>query len=149
MKFLVTEESGRLVRWLRLMGYDTIWGRGLSLSELYRRAYGEQRVVLTRNRKIGASCFFRVVQLESPQLEAQLRQVTRDLSLTPASATRFSRCDRCNVVVEPIDKAAVAKRVPPYVFQTQARFTRCPSCERIYWPATHWQRACALLDRAV
>ena len=33
--------------------------------------------------------------------------------------------------------AAVARIVPYYVARTQTRFTRCPACRRVYWPATH------------
>jgi len=33
----------------------------------------------------------------------------------------------------------VRGRVPPYVAATQQRFTYCRACDRITWPATHWQ----------
>ena len=29
---------------------------------------------------------------------------------------------------------------PPYVLATQERFWTCPSCHRLYWPATHHAR---------
>ncbi len=41
----------------------------------------------------------------------------------------FSWRDDCNVVVEPVAKAAIELLVPPYVFRTQERFHRCPSCD--------------------
>ena len=146
VRFLATQDVGRLARWLRLMGYDTARAEGASLSELYRRAYHEQRIVLTRNRRIGASCVFRVVQLTSPSLEGQLRQVVRELSLAIDDEALFTRCDVCNVPVESIEKRRVKDRVPPYVYQTQETFSTCPSCRRIYWAATHWQRARALFE---
>jgi hypothetical protein len=36
--------------------------------------------------------------------------------------------------------STVAERVPPYVRQTQSRYSECPECGRIYWAGTHWQR---------
>lgn len=147
MKFLATEEVGRLARWLRLMGYDTAAVRAIPLTQLYRKAYNERRIVLTRNHRIGASCLFRVIRLTSPMLEDQLRQLIHELSLAIDDEQLFTRCDRCNVPVEPIEKTNVKDTVPPYVYQKQEEFYTCPSCKRIYWAATHWHRARALFGR--
>lgn len=148
MKLLVTEESGRLARWLRLMGYDTAQAaEGASLSELYRTAYNEQRIVLTRNSRVKESRLFRVVHLRSSRLEEQLSQLIHELPLAISEEQCFTRCDRCNVPVEPIERALVHDRVPPYVYETQTVFHTCPSCRRIYWAATHWHRARALFAR--
>ncbi len=145
--FLVTEECARLARWLRLCGYDAVLAATYPLSELYQRAYHERRVVVTRNRRVTASCLFRVVHLDSTGLDAQMQQLMHQLHLTIRAQQLFTRCDRCNIAVEPVDKTQVQSLVPPYVFQTQQTFHACPSCHRIYWAATHWQRACRWLDR--
>jgi len=129
------------------MGHDTEVVRGSPLSELYRKAYNGRRIVLTRNSRIRASCLFRVIRLTSPVLEDQLRQVLRELALPIDDDQLFTRCDLCNVRVEPVEKASVKDRVPPHVYHKQEAFYACPSCHRIYWAATHWQRACALFDR--
>jgi uncharacterized protein with PIN domain len=146
-KFLATEEVGRLARWLRLMGYDTAIVKGLPRTDLYRKAYNERRIVVTRNRHIGASCLFRVVHLASSLLEEQLQQVVRELTLAIDDERLFTRCDICNVPVEPIERSVVKARVPPYVYAKQQDFYTCPSCQRIYWAATHWHRARALIER--
>ena len=147
VKFLVTEECGRLARWLRLMGHDTAIGRTQSLSALYRQAYNESRVVVTRNRRVSASCLFRVIQLTSTERDDQLRQITTALGLPVEAERLFSRCDVCNVPVETIERTQVKHKVPLYVYQTQETFHACPSCHRIYWAATHWQRACKVFDQ--
>lgn len=129
------------------MGYDTAWVRKAALTALYRQAYNERRIVLTRNSRIKASCLFRVVHLASAQLEEQLQQLIQELGLAIEDEQLFTRCDRCNVPVEPIAKAAIKDHVPPYVYHHQERFYTCSSCKRIYWAATHWQRAQQLLTR--
>ena len=146
MRLLLTTELGRLARWLRLMGCDAELSPASPVDALTCRAVNEQRVLVTRIRAIGTSCVFRVVHVTSPLLDAQLTELLAQLPELRAQQ-RFSRCDRCNVPVEPIAKAQVEERAPPYVYQTQERFTTCPRCQRIYWPATHWQRAQAVLDR--
>ena len=146
-KFLVTDECQRLARWLRLCGHDTIIDSAKPLSELYRRAYNEGRTVITRNHLVKASPLFRVIHLESERLEEQLRQLIGVGVLSIDESAVFSRCDVCNVVVELIEKAQVKDRVPPYVFQTQEALHICPSCQRVYWAATHWQRTRQFLTR--
>jgi len=145
MKFLVTEECGKLARWLRLMGYDAAWMPGRSVRELYRLAYNERRVLVTRNKRLRASSLFPVVHLTSPNLEEQLRQLIHERSLAVDDEQLFTRCNLCNVPVEPIEKSRVKDRVPPHVYHTQETFRACPSCKRIYWAATHWQRAKQLM----
>jgi len=122
------------------MGYDTAVACTQVLSALYRRAYNEGRVVVTRNRLVRASCLFRVIHLRSQALDDQLRQLLRELPLTLEEARTFTRCDLCNVALEPAGHDAVKARVPPYVFRTQRAFHACPSCRRIYWAATHCDR---------
>jgi uncharacterized protein with PIN domain len=147
MKLLVTDECVRVARWLRLMGYDAALAPARPLARLYRQAYNERRAIVTRNRHVGGGALIRVVQLGHTLLEEQLKQLMRELNLTVDADRAFSRCDRCNVELAPIEKAAVHSRVPPYVHQTQDAFRTCPSCHRIYWAATHWQRACRFFDR--
>lgn len=147
MRFLVTEESRRLARWVRLMGYDTEIVAAQPLSALYRKAYNESRVIVTRNQRVRASSLFRVVQLASPTLPDQLRQLRGELELTAGTGRAFSRCDVCNAEVQPMERSLAKERVPPYVYQTQRAFSACPSCQRVYWAATHWQRVRRLFDR--
>ncbi len=128
------------------MGYDAALASTASLSVLYRQAYRENRIVVTRNRRVRAGCLLRVVHLESVALGEQLTQLLRELSLTIEEDRWFRRCDVCNTVLEPIEKANVKPHVPPYVFKTQSQFHRCPACARIYWTATHWRRACRFLE---
>ena len=142
---LVTEESGRLARWLRLMGHDAATGAAEPLAALYRRAVNEARVIVTRNGRVQEGRLVRVIHLDRRDLAGQLRQVMRALGLTLDADRAFSRCDVCNVALQAIEKPQVKEQVPPYVFQTQDAFHACPSCRRVYWAATHHQRASAFL----
>ena len=147
MRFLVTDESKRLARWLRLAGADVELMPAHPLSALYLRAHNEGRVVLTRNGRIKTGGLVRVVQIRSHRLEEQLRQIIQDAGLVVDEAALFTRCDRCNVELAEIEKSAVSDRVPPYVYQTQQEFYTCPACARIYWAATHYDRAVKFFER--
>ena len=69
-RFLVTDESRRLGRWLRLCGYDTVVLAATPLTGLYRRAHDDRRIVITRNSRVHAGCLFRMVRLASEALDA-------------------------------------------------------------------------------
>ena len=129
------------------MGHDAALMPAQPLPALVLRAVNERRTVVTRNCRIRPGSLFRVVQLQSHALEPQLRQLVRELGLPVDEACAFTRCDVCNVPIEPVDKRLVEGRVPPYVWQTQSAFQRCPACGRMYWAATHWDRARALFAR--
>ena|SRR3989338_302748 len=146
MKFLVTDECVRLARWLRLCGYDSTVASVRELSSLYRQAYNEGRVIVTRNHKVKGGSLFSVITLSSQRLEEQLRQLANAGVLTIDDASTFTRCDICNIALEPIEKSQVKGLVAPYVFKTQEKFHTCQSCKRIYWAATHRQRISKLLN---
>ena len=138
MKFLVDSMLGRLAKWLRILGYDTLYFSSLEDSDLVRIARAEGRMVLTRDREMtrrrGIDCLF----VENEHFREQIRQVLRDLNLQADSS--FTRCPVCNTPLQPLEKRDAQGRVPPYVYKTQERFSLCPGCQRIYWRGTHWER---------
>ena len=138
-RFAVDKMLGRLATWLRLLGLDATYGAHLSGRTLLRHARDEDRVILTRDRRL-----LRMPQappllfITSDHFREQLRQVIAAYALDPFAGI-FSRCSRCNAPLHTIPKDAAADHVPPYVLSTQEHFVRCPGCRRIYWPATHAQ----------
>jgi uncharacterized protein with PIN domain len=82
--------------------------------------------------------------IRSDHFREQLKQVIEECGLDPLKDA-FTRCAECNTVLESLDKSAIENKVPPYVFATQEKFSFCPSCRRIYWPATHQERMLAEL----
>jgi nucleoside-triphosphatase len=86
--------------------------------------------------------------VESDHIAEQLSQVVGELSLN-ARGRSFSRCTLCNAPLESVERGAVRGLVPAYVYETQQVFARCPSCERIYWEATHVTEAREWLSRAL
>jgi len=145
MKFIADGMLGRLAKWLRMLGYDTLYDPRWDDNELVRRARAEERLILTRDTILAKRPGVRSLLISSQSLEGQLRQILDELSLK-ANAP-FCRCSLCNVPLVEIERATARNLVPPYVFATQSHFRRCPQCSRIYWRGTHWQRMNELLDK--
>ena len=150
-RFVIDVNVGRLAKWLRIMGYDTLFPYENSDNELVRIALREDRVLVTRDagiaqRRAARLGQMRVVHILDDDLRSQLQQLVRDLDLTLNNG--FSRCVRCNHLLNPVDKEDIADRLPPYVFQTQSQFMECPQCHRLYWRGTHWSNMMSELGRA-
>lgn len=136
-RFAVDKMLGRLATWLRLLGYDATYGSHLGGLSLVRHARAEGRTILTRDHRLQRQAIgVPLLLVDSDHFREQLRQVIAAFGLDPL-AHPFTRCARCNAVVQPVPKAAIATRVPPYVLATQNCFVACPNCHRVYWPATH------------
>lgn len=145
VKFLADRMLGKLAKWLRIIGCDTVYARHLSPVGLMREGRRQGRIILTRDTQVArykdAPPFLFV---RSDRFREQLKQVVEALKLDPY-ARLLTRCVECNRLLEGIAKEKVRKRVPPYVWETQAEFVYCPGCQRIYWGATHKEHVLAEL----
>ncbi len=139
IKFAADRMLGRLTKWLRALGYDVIGGPHLTGYGLIRAARQEDRIILTRDRRLKQKQPPEYILIESDNYTEQLRQVIESCRLSVAGAL-FTRCLECNAILQPRPKQSVETLVPPYVFATQENFSWCPNCRRVYWPATHHQR---------
>jgi uncharacterized protein with PIN domain len=139
--FIADAMLGRLAKSLRTLGYDTAYTPDIEDSDLKLAALREGRVLLTRDREVSETSLpIRVVLVESDHIGQQLLQVVEELRLKVGRGL-FTRCLICNAELVDVSPEDVREKVPPYVFETQETFARCPSCGRIYWDATHTERA--------
>jgi uncharacterized protein len=139
LKFAADRMLGRLVKWLRVIGQDVIYGQHLTGYGLIRAARAETRLILTRDKRLKQKQPPPFIFIESDHYREQLRQVIRDCGLKTGQGM-FARCVVCNAVLQTRPKETVEKLVPPYVFSTQEKFSWCPKCQRVYWPATHHEK---------
>ncbi len=51
-RFLADEMLGTLVKWLRIMGYDTLYAKDMKDGEIAAMARGEGRTLLTRDKAL-------------------------------------------------------------------------------------------------
>ncbi len=145
MRFVCDVMLGRLARWLRLAGFDTLYGAQATDQELAATCRGEGRWLLTRDRRLASAAGPRVVLLRGVQVEEQLAEVCTRLSLAARQQRWLSRCPRCNAPLREAAREAVAVRVPPYVAAHAQAFWECTDCGQVYWPGTHVPRIQARL----
>ena len=142
-KFIVDNNVGKLAKWLRIMGYDSVFFADIDDSRMVARALAEDRVILTRDteimkRRVITTGRLKAILLTSAEPEEQLRKVIASQNLD-CQFRPFTLCLECNQPLVEKSKDQVKDRVPPHVFQTQNQYMECPACHRIYWRGTHWQ----------
>ena len=153
MKFIVDNNVGKLAKWLRIMGYDSLFFNGSDDSRMIATALAERRVILTRDtqimkRRVVTSGQLKVILIKSDKPELQMQQVIDTLNLD-CSFRPFTICLECNQPLLERGKQQVKDLVPPYVFQTQNQYMECPACHRIYWRGTHWQAMTKNLEKFI
>jgi len=132
---------GRLAKALRMLGFDVTYDPFIEDRELIQRAREQERVLLTRDTGLLRRGHLPAhVFVESDHVQEQLGQVARELGLKLDRGAAFTRCIVCNEPLAAVDKDLVRAQVPPYVYATQERFSRCTGCGRIYWRGTHVER---------
>jgi len=137
-RFVADVMLGRLTRWLRALGYDTLYDITWDDDRLAQIARAEKRILLTRDVQLTRRRGIAYILIQDDKVLNQLRQVILTLNLNDARA--FTRCIECNTELEEVSSEDAALLVPPYVLSTQTRFRRCPNCGRVYWRGTHWTR---------
>ena len=138
MRFLLTKELGRFVRWLRILGFDTEYFKEGSASSLIIEALRSGRIIITRNHRLPRSRGIQIIVIEAEKIKEQVSEAFKVLNIKPNPDAMFTRCILCNEKLKEIEKEKVKDKVPEYVFKTQEDFITCPKCKRIYWQGTHW-----------
>jgi uncharacterized protein with PIN domain len=147
-KFLADAALGRLARYMRMLGYDVAYLRGEDGAAVLREALRTGRIVLTRRRDLAAREDVTAFLVESDDVLAQLAATARRFGLR-FMPDALTRCLECNEPLRAVSKEEVRELLPPHVRKTQEKFTRCPSCGRVYWPGTHIARAVVRLLEAL
>ena len=85
-RFVVDINVGNLAKWLRAMGYDTLFPREGDDNDLVRIALREGRILVTRDAGFGRRRAVRLgqmraVEIAGDDLASQLRQLVRELGL--------------------------------------------------------------------
>jgi uncharacterized protein len=147
--FLADAHLGGLARFLRMMGFDTLHENAFADEEIRRLAEQEGRIVLTRDREL-LKCreILRGAYVRALKPEAQLREVATRYRLA-ASARPFTLCLSCNLPLQAVDKAQIAARLPEQLSRLHDSFVRCPGCDGVFWPGSHYQRMLSVLDSSL
>jgi uncharacterized protein len=146
-KFVSDVHLGRLTKYLRMMGLDVLYNNNFDDDEIVRISLKEKRAILTKDRGIlKRSEVSHGYWVRSTKVEEQVKEILERFDLQK-EIKEFSRCIECNKPLKPVKKELIISQLPPKVAQSQNKFMRCPSCKKIYWKGSHYQRMFSFIKR--
>ncbi len=147
--FVLDVHLGRLAKLLRMLGFDSLYSNALDDGDLSRISHEHRRIVLTRDRELlKRTIISHGYCVRSDQPLEQLVEILQRFDLR-TKIRPFTRCLRCNALLEDVEPAKVASSVPPYVARTYDRFRTCPECGRVYWQGSHWESMRRFLEAKI
>jgi len=138
--FVLDVHLGKLCKYMRMLGFDTIYRNNLEDAEIINIAIEQKRIILTRdigilkNRLVSHGYWVR-----SQHPREQLLEVIQRFDLS-CSIKPFYRCTVCNGVVEKVDKESISQLLESGTKKYFTDFFRCSACKKIYWKGSHYEK---------
>ena len=140
--FAAEKTLGKLAKWLRILGFDTIYDPDI------KNTAESGRILLTRTKRIQDEYTTdKLIFIESDKPFKQLQEVVKALGIVNEDIKTFSRCIRCNIKIRTINKNLIRSVVPDYVWENQDSFKTCIECKRIYWQGSHTKRSMEIIKK--
>ena len=146
-RFILTRELGKLTRWLRILGFDSIYHESDDTAELIIHALRENRLIVTRRKEPIDALKKHTIIIDSCDLNSQLQEVKMRLNLEVDESKMFTRCTLCNEQLTEARKESIKEKIPSYVYSHHDYFMECRGCKRIYWQGTHWGNVTEVLRK--
>ena len=142
INFAAEKTLGKLAKWLRILGFDTIYDPDIiSPAE-------SGRILLTRTKRIQDKYTTdKLIFIKSDKPFKQLQEVIKALGIVNEDIKTFTRCIRCNTEIRTINKNSIRSVVPDYVWENQDSFKTCIECKRIYWQGSHAKRSMEIIKK--
>lgn len=140
LSFVADGHLGRLVRYLRMLGFDTAWDKDATDPWLAWRSQTEKRILLTRD--LGLLKRNRVTHgyyVRATDPWQQVQEVLNRFQLQ-ARSRPFTRSLCCNQTFREIPPGEARRFVPQKVFQCHSRFFCCPGCGKLFWKGSHYEK---------
>jgi uncharacterized protein with PIN domain/sulfur carrier protein ThiS len=138
IRFVLDCHLGRLARYLRQFGFDTLYQNDFDDNELAQIAAQQNRVLLTRDRallkhKIINHGYF----VRATQPIAQFHEVMQRFDVYD-QIEPFGRCTRCNGEVIAVNKADIIDQLEAKTRRYYNDFWQCRDCGQVYWEGSHF-----------
>ncbi len=136
-RFICDVHLGKLVKYLRMLGFDTLYDRHYNDDQLVEIALSEKRILLTRDKMLAKrKCLERVLLIISTSPGIQAKQVIKDLDLK-AMVSLFCRCLVCNTLLDEAVSNELTLNIPERIKDNVKNFRYCVTCRRVYWEGSH------------
>lgn len=139
-RFILDAHLGKLAKYLRMLGFDTLYRNDFGDQEIIEIAKEQNRIILSRDKLL----------LKSPEIthgyyvratekHHQLTEIVERFDLY-SQFRSFTRCMTCNAVLKSKDKESIRNLVDPDTYKCFDEFFYCPDCAKVFWKGSHFAR---------
>ncbi len=138
-RFVLDTHLGRLARYLRMLGFDSVYRNDTDDQTLEVISVNDERILMTQDvGLLKRAAITRGYYVRESDPRRQLVEVAIEFDLLDFMAP-FQRCLRCNGVLLAVPKSEVEDRLLPRTRATFDEFYRCQVCATIYWKGSHYE----------
>lgn len=140
IRFILDVHLGKLAKYLRLLGFDTLYDNHFSDITIVQYSFQENRIVLTRD--VGLLKHKKISRghwVHHTEPKQQLHEVLKYFDLYRICRP-FTRCIECNGLLRSVSKHKILEKLPPLTQEYYEVFVQCEQCQKIYWEGTHFQK---------
>ncbi len=150
-RFIVDRMHGDLARWLRILGYDTLYSPSFTDYKIFQIARSTGRIIVTRDKGLtnwARRKGVRAYLVSGVEPEDKLSELARLVGICLDLDPERTRCPLCNTPLRKAGRREVEGRVPQAVLESSETFWVCPRCGKVYWVGSHWRDILSRLDKA-
>lgn len=147
LRFVLDVHLGKLARYMRMLGFDTLYRNDYDDPALAEISADERRILLSCDRMLlmrKQVSYGYFVRNRSPR--QQLLEILRRYQLYHAIKP-FSRCINCNGSTHSVSKQSIQSKLLTKTKKYYKDFYQCDSCKKIYWKGSHYQQMMKLIDQ--
>lgn len=141
-KFYADSMLGKLSRYLRFLGFDTLYRTDESIDEMLQISVDDNRNVLSRSQEVFQLCIkgeIITLLLTNIDISGQLREIKDTFSVDFVYPPLEMRCSVCNGDLKKKTKLDILNRIPEGTAKEYDDFWECSKCFKIYWVGSHWE----------
>jgi len=141
-KFYADSMLGKLSRFLRFLGHDTLYRIDEDIESMLKNALDNNRIILTQARKVlqlSNRKGVKSVMMPTTNIIDQLQVLKQELNLVMQIPPKKMRCSICNGDLLDRNKNEIADKIPKGTFEYYDTFWECKECGKIFWLGSHWE----------
>ncbi len=149
IKFLTDAMFGKLTRFLRIFGYNTVYANDLEEifqikpfpdEKIVEFAIQENRTIITKDYPLYRKHKDMIIFIEGEDVYSQLTQLKDILHLSFDFAIQNARCSLCNGTLQLVkDIETIKNEIKNQTLKHYDTFYQCtnPKCKKVFWEGTH------------
>ena len=148
-KFYTDSMLGKLARFLRFLGYDTLYRSEETIDEMLEESFRSTRILISQSQKVISLSEKKKIQsiyLDSIDISSQLQKIRDTLDFSIIFPPETMRCSVCNGNLTSKEKQELLDRIPEGTAKHYDEFWECDSCAKIFWLGSHWEDIKRVID---